>query len=131
MLIFLEYPNNKAEFNSTQLVFCDLAVAKTKLTDIDIQTQELTQKEEKTSIIENAFSIIYTDGNIEKLDFNEYEKFIKAQNFKLNEQEMAMVLEQGRAIEQDENAKFHLINPNSAMARLEFLSVVLRKWEQV
>lgn len=118
--IIENYYHNKAEFNSTQLVFCDLAVAKTKLADINTQTQEpTTQKEEKTSIIENAFSIIYTDGNIEKLDFNEYEKFIKAQNFKLSKEEFALALEQGWAVEQDENATFHLINPNSAESEID------------
>lgn len=111
------YYHNKAEFNSTQLVFCDLAVAKTKLADINILSEEL--KEEQINIIENAFSIIYTDGNIEKLEPKEYENFVKKQKFELNKDELKIALEQGWVIEQDENGKFSIINPKSAESEVD------------
>ena len=115
------YHHNKAESNSTQLVFCDLAVAKEKLSNISATS---STKERENGVIENAFSVIYADGNIEKLEADEYERFVKTQKFGLKKEDLAAALKQGWVIEQNEDGRFNIINPNSAESEVNVAAKV-------
>lgn len=112
------YHNNLAQENSTQLIFCDLAVAKRKLDDINIDDEksQSVEIEENNNEYENinfndddddedeiTYIVNYYDGSQEIFNSDvEYTQFLISHNISIPK-----VL---KDLEEDSNGKFTFVN---------------------
>lgn len=97
------YHNNHAEEKGTQIVFCDLSVAKTPLKDIDIDTPNKDFTENKTPLIE--FTISYLDGDVESFNnIDEYKEAILAKGVEISQNTIL------KNVEELENGKFSFVS---------------------